>query len=403
MELLWKLLKRNWLGGRVLFSAWQTVLVTVPDADAGMLASREVHPWAGHCTCAPSRLRSPCWCVVLGRAFYIDSVITAKLAINPSAALAEYGLSVRANGELFSRYVSTDMQLPSNPSASTPLLYDGNGLSGLFWDRDTPCYMDLHELFTANGGLSVHSGVASLMGSSSVTVLRREEPRFVALDARTSAVRALAATARQLAMLPIILQLALVREGLLDFTDVAEPASVDDSLLHDGVPGTDADVPHSAALPPWLNQPIEAVLRAAQRIPQAMLEHTPSDELARDFSLDRLVSEFHRGLSFVDQPAAAWVTSIETSVAQAHRALGIQPPSAPRARGGAAQAIVPAAKSRSEVDAFNAQADHFLAALVVECSAEEMASRAARSASVPCHSSGAAVAAPGTVPANDEI
>jgi hypothetical protein len=83
--------------GRVLFSAWQTVLVTVQDADAGMLASREVHPWAGRCTCAPSRLRSPCWCVVLGRAFYIDNVNTAKLAINPSAALAQYGLSVRAN------------------------------------------------------------------------------------------------------------------------------------------------------------------------------------------------------------------------------------------------------------------------------------------------------------------
>ena len=78
--------------------------------------------------------------------------------------------------------------------------------------------------------------------------------------------------------------------------------------------------------------------------------------------------------------------------------------SAPRARrSGAAQAFIPAAESRSEVDALNAQSDHFRAALVVECSAEEMAGRAARSASVPCHSSGAAVAAPGTVPANDEL
>ena len=102
--------------------------------------------------------------------------------------------------------------------------------------------------------------------------------------------------------------------------------------------------------------------------------------------MGNLAAALQRGLSFADQPAAAWVTSLETATASAHRALGIQPPSVQRARGGIDQAIVPAAKSRAEVDAFNAQADHFSSPLVVVCNAHELAARAARSARATCAS-----------------
>ena len=78
------------------------------------------------------------------------------------------------------------------------------------------------------------------------------------------------------------------------------------------------------------------------------------------------------------------MTSLENTTANAYQALSIQPPAAPRARGGAAQAIVPAARSRAEVIAFNAQADHFSSPLVVFCNAEVLATRAARMAAKAC-------------------
>jgi hypothetical protein len=128
-------------------------------------------------------------------------------------------------------------------------------------------------------------------------------------------------------------------------------------------------------------------MRAAACIPQVLQEHTQpadSDALAHHLGTDRLAAALQRGLSLSDQPAAAWVTSLENTTANAYQALSIQPPAAPRARGGAAQAIVPAARSRAEVIAFNSQADHFSSPLVVFCNAEVLATRAARMAAKAC-------------------
>ena len=148
-----------------------------------------------------------------------------------------------------------------------------------------------------------------------------------------------------------------------------------------------AGVHVAAAVPGWLRDSLDAVARAAASIPQALQENThaaDSNALAQDRGMDRLAAALQRGLSLSDKPAADWVTSLETATSHAHQALDIQPPAAPRARGGASQASVLAARSRAEVDAFNAQADHFSSPLIVFCSAEELATRAARMAGMTC-------------------
>jgi hypothetical protein len=230
-------------------------------------------------------------------------------------------------------------------------------------------------------------------------VLLREEPRFKALDARVAAIRAVTSIARQLTLLPHILRLALIREDLFSCNNGALAAQSNEPQHDVTASGSattyidDSDVdahPNSRLasaqgqeidVPDWLRRPLDAVARAARRIPQTLMEHEQSsDALAQEYSMDGLAAALQRGLTFADQSAAAWVTSLETATANAHRALGIQPPSGQRARGGAAQAIVPAAKSRAEVDAFNAQADHFSSPLVVICNADELANRAARAA-----------------------
>ena len=80
--------------GRLAFSAWQTVLVTGPNAaDSGMNVAREVYPWVGCCTCGPSRTRSP-WCLLLSRVFHIDDINVAQNATNAASALSAYGLTL---------------------------------------------------------------------------------------------------------------------------------------------------------------------------------------------------------------------------------------------------------------------------------------------------------------------
>ena len=71
------------------------MLVTGPDAaDSGMCVAREVHPWAGRCTCGHSRTRSPCWCLLLSRVFHIDDVNLAHNSPNAASALSVHGLSL---------------------------------------------------------------------------------------------------------------------------------------------------------------------------------------------------------------------------------------------------------------------------------------------------------------------
>lgn len=106
--------------------------------------------------------------------------------------------------------------LPVNTriATTTPHPYDGNGRIGLFWDRDTSWYFDLDDLFKASGGVRALSTSTTFAQATSASSFRREESRFTALDARVSALRALTAVARQLTLLPHILLLALVSEGL---------------------------------------------------------------------------------------------------------------------------------------------------------------------------------------------
>ena len=550
---------------RLGFSAWQTLLVTGPESsEAGVHVARDVHVWAGRCTCAASRTRSPCWCILLCRAFVIDDVNVAQCESSPSSALSVFGLSLGTNGlisscsataagtSLGSRSFSRDMSVlargesdiegiaevacslgevhgaqvhqpqPEQPeatlasealaaavdsdlgaasghsgctasgrgyanraplsltprrvpsratdfaepdtgsavtdaararadvvstagesshhrAASLPLTaavtaasadaplsaastssnraaalipYDGNGVTGLFWDRDTTWYFDLEELFNLVSGRQPLASPTdtAIPATCSSRVLLREEPRFRALDARVAAIRAVTSIARQLTLLPHILRLALIREDLFSCSNNALAAGSnglqDDATGSDTVTSIDdlnADAHESMLtsaqgqeieVPDWLRRPLDAVARAARRIPQTLLEHEqPSDALAQEYGMDGLAAALQRGLTFADQSAATWVTSLETATANAHRALGIQPPSGQRARGGAAQAIVPAAKSRAEVDAFNAQADHFSSPLVVICNADELANRAARAAGATrVHTSAHAVA-----------